>query len=114
SAPVSTGCPRSGFGMSVNPPTGGSGLRPGTWTNGPANWGQGGPPPFFNDFYTFAEFNGSIFAGGRAVNAPLPRVLESKDGGSTWSNIPVGFKISDTEVRRLWAGSDGCLYAATQ
>jgi hypothetical protein len=103
------------FGTEVNPPSGASNGTPGSWNNGPLNWGQAAPS--MNAAYSFAEFNGVVYAGGRVVSTapgPTARILKSSDGGVTWNYVNVRFKTSDHEVRRLWAGSDGYLYAATQ
>ena len=103
------------FGMAVNPPSGESNGTPGGWNNGSPNWGQA--PPFMNAVYTFVEFNGVVYAGGRVNSSapgPTARILKSSDGGVTWFAVSVPLKTSDHEVRKLWAGSDGYLYAVTQ
>lgn len=102
------------FGTAVNPPSGAASGPPGDWNNGPMNWGQAGAS--INDIFTFAEFRDAVYAGGRVVSsapAPTARILKSVDGGLTWSNVTVGFNPADIGVRRLWAGSDGYLYAVT-
>jgi hypothetical protein len=83
-------------------------------TNGPANWGQTGAP--LNNFYTFAVDNGVLFAGGRAQQGsggPTARILYSTDG-QTWNQVSMPFTTGDQEVRRLFVGADGALYAVTQ
>jgi hypothetical protein len=92
----------------------GSVVLPYEIVNGPANWGQTGAS--MNNVYTFAVDNGVLFAGGRVQAgsaAPTARLLYSTDG-QTWKQINVPFTTNDNEVRRLFTGPDGALYAVTQ
>jgi hypothetical protein len=92
----------------------GSVVLPYEIVNGPTDWGQSGAP--MNNVYTFAVDNGVLFAGGRVQEgsaAPTARLLYSKDG-QTWKQVNVPFTTNDNEVRRLFTGPDGALYAVTQ
>jgi hypothetical protein len=99
-------------GGSLDLPSGATAL-PYQVSNGAANWGQSGVT--MTNVYTFAVDGGVLFAGGRVASASggsTARLLSSSDG-QTWSGVNVPFKSSDKDLRQLFVGPDGALYAVT-
>lgn len=84
-----------------------------TMTNGTTNWGLTGFNA--NSFYSLVTHKGALYAAGRQDSGgtnPDLRLLRSIDGRS-WSAVATGIGTGN-EIRRLWSGSDGYLYAGIE